>query len=60
LEVANLSNREFRHYTFRLRRSRRVRYRFARLLVIWLPLLIFLYALLLATRTPAHSYLAPP
>jgi hypothetical protein len=60
LEAANLSNRELRHYSVRLRRSRRVRYRIARLLVIWLPLLIFLYALLLATRTPAHSYLAPP
>jgi hypothetical protein len=47
-----LSNRELRHYTTRLRHSRRMRYRTARLLVIWLPLLIFLYALLLAARTP--------
>ena len=47
-----MSNRELRHYTTRLRHSRRLRYRTARLLVIWLPLLIFLYALLLAARTP--------
>ena len=47
-----LSNRELWHYTMRLRHSRRMRYRTARLLVIWLPLLIFLYALLLAARTP--------
>jgi hypothetical protein len=46
-----VSNRELRHYTTRLRYSRRLRYRSARLLVIWLPLLIFLYTLLLA-RTP--------
>jgi hypothetical protein len=47
-----LSNRELRHYTTRLRHSRRLRYRTGRLLVIWLPLLIFLYALMLAARTP--------
>jgi hypothetical protein len=52
LEAATLSNRELRHYTVRLRHSRRVRYRFARLLVIWFPLLIFLYALLLAASRP--------
>jgi hypothetical protein len=49
-EASFLSNRELRHYTTRLRHSRRLRYRITRLLVTWLPLLIFLYALLL-TRT---------
>ena len=39
-----------RHYRARLRRSQRVRYRIARLLVILLPLVLFLYALALARR----------
>jgi hypothetical protein len=37
-----------RHYTTRLRRSQRLRYRIARLLVILLPLVLFLYAVKLA------------
>jgi hypothetical protein len=44
-----LSNRELRHYTTRVRHSRRLRYRLARFLVIWLPILILLYALVLVT-----------
>jgi hypothetical protein len=47
-EATTVSNRELRHYTTRLRHSRRMRYRIARLLVTWLPLLLFLYALLLS------------
>jgi hypothetical protein len=39
-----------RHYTARLRRSQRLRYRIARLLVILLPLVLFLYALALGRR----------
>jgi hypothetical protein len=34
-----------RHYTSRLQRSQRLRYRIARYFAIWLPLLFFLYAL---------------
>jgi hypothetical protein len=41
---------DLRHYTARVRRSHRVRYRIARLLVILLPLVLFLYALALARR----------
>ena len=37
---------QLRHYTSRLQHSRRLRYRTARLLVIWLPLVLFLYALM--------------
>lgn len=37
-----------RHYTTRIRHSHRLRYRVARLLVILLPLVLFLYALDLA------------
>jgi hypothetical protein len=41
-----------RRYTSRLQHSRRLPYRAARLLAIWLPLVLFLYALafLVATR----------
>jgi hypothetical protein len=39
-----------RHYTARLRRSQRLRYRIPRLLVAMLPLVLFLYALELARR----------
>jgi hypothetical protein len=49
-EGARLSNRELRHYTARLQYSRRLRYRFARLLVISLPLVLFIYALSLGNR----------
>lgn len=37
-----------RHYSTRLRHSHRLRYRIARLLVILLPLVVFLYTLKLA------------
>jgi hypothetical protein len=46
-EEQQLPHRELRHYTARFRRSRRLRYRIARLLVILLPLVLFLYALAL-------------
>jgi hypothetical protein len=49
-EGARLSNRELRHYTARLQYSRRLRYRFARLLVICLPLVLFFYALSLGNQ----------
>jgi hypothetical protein len=38
----------FQHYTARLRRSHRLRYRIARVLVLMLPLVLFLYAIKLA------------
>jgi len=47
-EQQYVSYRELRHNTARFRHSRRLRYRIARLLVIWLPFLVFLYALALA------------
>jgi hypothetical protein len=40
-----------RYYTSRLQRSHRLRYRIARLLAIWLPLMLFLYVLLVAVGT---------
>jgi hypothetical protein len=47
-EEQPVSHRELRHYTARFLRSRRLRYRIARLLVILLPLVLFLYALRLS------------
>jgi hypothetical protein len=47
---AVLSHRgAFQHYTVRLRRSQRLRYRVARVLVLMLPLVLFLYAIKLAS-----------
>jgi hypothetical protein len=37
---------QLRHYTSQLQYSPRLRYRTARLLAIWLPLALFLYALM--------------
>jgi hypothetical protein len=37
---------QLRHYRSRLQRSQRLRYRIARLLAVWLPLVLFLYVLL--------------
>ena len=44
-------NSQLRHYTSRLQHSRRLRYRTARLLAIWLPLALFLYALAFVVAT---------
>jgi hypothetical protein len=46
-------NHELRYYTSRLRHSRRPPYRTARLLAIWLPRVLFLYALIFLVA--AHS-----
>jgi hypothetical protein len=46
LSGESVSKRQLQHYTVRLRHSQRLRYRLARHLVIWLPLLLVLYALL--------------
>jgi hypothetical protein len=37
---------QLRHYSSRFQHSRRLRYRTARLPVIWLPLVLFLYVLM--------------
>ncbi|HEY8630298.1 MAG TPA: hypothetical protein VIL73_07070 [Gaiellaceae bacterium] len=42
---------KLRHYTSRLQHSRRLRYRTARLLAIWLPLVLFVYALMFVVAT---------
>ena len=42
----SVSKLQLRHYTTRLRWSRRLRYRLARLVVVVLPLALLLYALL--------------
>ncbi len=42
---------QLRYYTSRLQHSRRLRYRTARLLVILLPLVLFLYALAFVVAT---------
>jgi hypothetical protein len=44
---------QLRRYTSRLQHSRKLPYRAARLLAIWLPLILFLYALafVVATRS---------
>jgi hypothetical protein len=44
---------QLRRYTSRLHHSRKLQYRAARLLAIWLPLILFLYALafVVATRS---------
>jgi hypothetical protein len=38
-------HKQLRHFRSRLQRSQRLRYRIARNFAIWLPLLLFLYAL---------------
>jgi hypothetical protein len=38
-------HKQLRHFTSRLQRSHRLRYRIARQFAIWLPLVLFLYAL---------------
>jgi hypothetical protein len=42
---------QLRHYRSRIQHSRRLRYRAARLLAIWLPLVLFLYALAFVVAT---------
>ena len=38
--------RELRHYLIRLRHSQRLRYRMARMVVAWLPVVAFLLAVI--------------
>ena len=45
-----MRQRELRHFTARLQRSQRPRYRIARLLVISLPFVLVLYVFVLALR----------
>ena len=50
---------QLRHYTSRFQHSRRLRYRTARLLAIWLPLVLFLYALALLVATRGMKTFGP-
>jgi hypothetical protein len=44
-----LSTRVLRHYKARLRHSQRMQYRIARHLVVWLPVVLFLLGVVIAT-----------